>query len=89
MVSGSWAILTAYKDSNFKFGMATRLGELYETFEFEAAPGRQPSWISSVVGHSDLISVGDCHPPVSVSKIPQIALSYFQSHSAGILCLSV
>ena len=36
MVSGSHAIFIMDKGSNFKFGMATFLCKLYETFEFEA-----------------------------------------------------
>ena len=37
MVYGSWAIFVMDKGSNFKFGMATLLGNLYETIEFGAA----------------------------------------------------
>ncbi len=36
MLSGSRAIFVKDKDSNFKLGMATYLGKLYKTFEFEA-----------------------------------------------------
>ena len=37
MVSGSRIILITDEGSNFKFGMATLLGKLYGTFDFEAA----------------------------------------------------